>query len=318
MNTRLHPADAMAAPILRSTLPFSFGHAFEPDFRAIVESSANAVLVTDPDLDQPGPIIRFVNAAFTQLTGYTAAEVLGRNPRLLQGKDTDRAVLAGIKAALLQGRTGRGRVVNYHRSGRPYWIDLKIVPLLGPDGRVRQFVAFQSDATDEQLRYDNMCELAQRDALTGVATRRTFVEGMEQHLKTAKPGTAAFAFLDLDHFKNVNDSHGHATGDAVLMGFADAVGANTRRADLVGRLGGEEFGIFMPRINLPEARTLAARLRASVAGQAFPTPVGPIQATCSIGLTVSRPGDSAADLLARADRELYRAKREGRNRVCIG
>lgn len=318
MNSRLITQDHATAPVLRSTLPFSFGHTFEPDFRAIVEYSANAVLVTDPDLDLPGPTIRFANAAFTRLSGYTPEEVLGRSPRMLYGPETDHTVLDGINAALRQGRAGRGKVVHYTRDGKPYWIDLKVVPLLGPDGRVRQFVGFQSDCTEEQLRYHQMRDMAQRDALTGVASRRSFLERVEHHVALAEAGTLGFAFLDLDHFKRVNDSHGHATGDAVLMGFADVLGANTRRADVIGRLGGEEFGICMPKIYLPEARALATRLRASVAGQPFPTPVGAIAATCSIGLTMSRPGDSTADLLARADVALYRAKREGRNRLCIG
>ena len=309
---------AVVPPVLRSSLPFSFGHDFEPDFQAIVESSENAVMVTDADLDAPGPIIRFVNRAFTRITGFGADEVLGRSPRILQGPETDQKVLRSMTNALRRGEIGRCKVINYSRDGKPYWTELKIVPLLGRDGRARQFVAFQSDCTDDQVRFQEMRDMAQRDALTGVASRRAFLEKVDQHLATARTSQLAFAFLDMDHFKQVNDLHGHAAGDAVLMGFADVLGANTRRADVIGRLGGEEFGIFMPKICLPEARTLAARLRASVAAVPFATPVGAIAATCSIGLTMSQPTDTTADLMARADLALYRAKREGRNRVCIG
>ncbi len=238
-------------------------------------------------------------------------------PRMLYGPETDHAVLQGITATLRRGQIGRGKVIHYSREGKPYWIDLKIVPLLGPDGRARQFVGFQSDCTEDQIRYHQMRDMAQRDALTGVYSRGTFIAELDRHLATAEPGQLAFCFLDLDHFKRVNDEHGHAAGDAVLMGFADVLGANTRRADVIGRLGGEEFGVCMPQIRLPEARALAARLRASVAAVPFATPVGAIAATCSIGLTMARPGESTADLMARADLALYRSKREGRNRVCI-
>lgn len=313
--SRILPADGF--PNLRSKLPFSFGHTFDPDFRAIVEHSANAVLVTDADLDAPGPTIRFVNRAFTGITGYAAEEVLGRSPRMLHGLETDQMVLRSIGVALREGKTSRAKVVNYNRDGKPFWSELKIVPLFGQNGRVRQFVAFQSDCTDDQQRYQQMRDMAQRDALTGVASRRAFLDRVELHLST-EGVQLAFAFLDIDHFKLINDTHGHAAGDAVLMGLTDVLGANTRRSDVIGRLGGEEFGICMPKIRLPEAQTLVARLRASVAGQPFPTTVGAVGATCSIGLTMSQPGDGTADLMARADRALYRAKHEGRNRVCVG
>jgi diguanylate cyclase (GGDEF)-like protein/PAS domain S-box-containing protein len=317
MNINVVTPSPISAPILRSTLPFSFGHEFEPDFRAIVECADDAVIVTDTDLDAPGPTIRFVNPAFTRLTGYTAEDVVGGSPRMLQGPESDHEVLRRITAALRKGEIGQGKVINYGRDGRPYWIDLKIAPILGPDGRPRQFVAFQRDCTEDQQRFIAMRDLALRDALTGVASRRALLDEVSRHLAATHTGEVAFAFLDIDHFKRINDTHGHAVGDAVLMGLADVLGANTRRADAIGRLGGEEFGICMPKIRLSEARTLASRLRASVAAQPFATQVGLVAATCSIGLTMAKPGDRTEDLLARADQALYRAKHEGRNRVCL-
>lgn len=323
----VRPARIMKAPtasfggrpgaLARQGLPFSISDDSGLDFRAIVECSANSVMVTDADWSPPGPTIRFVNAAFTRLTGYEPEMVLGCSPGILHGPDTNHDVLQGIMNEARMGRSARGKVVHYTRSGKPYWVDLKIVPLPGPDGRIRQFVGFQSDITEDQTRFDQMRELEERDALTGVSNRGAFLDRLQDHLTMATSDRLGFAFIDVDHFKAINDMYGHATGDAVLMALTDVLGANTRRADLIGRLGGEEFGICMPRILLPEARALASRLRAGVAGQPFPTPAGPIAVTCSIGLTMSLPGDGALAVMARADQALYRAKHGGRNRVCV-
>lgn len=288
-----------------------------PDFRAIVECAEDSVIVTDADLDAPGPTIRYVNPAFTRLTGYLAAEVIGRSPRMLQGPGSDAEVLRAIAAALRRGETGEGKVINYGRNGKPYWIDLKIVPLFGVDGRVRQFAAFQRDCTLDQFRLDEMRNLAERDVLTGVANRRTLLNQIQTRLISEGGGELGFAYLDIDHFKRVNDTHGHAVGDAVLMSFADVLAHGLRRTDMLGRLGGEEFGVFMPGIRRHEARALAERLRLSVEGTPFATPAGPLPVTCSLGLALAQRGDTLSALLARADAALYAAKREGRNRVVM-
>ena len=294
-----------------------FRPAFSPDFRAIVECAEDSVIVTEADLDAPGPTIRYVNRAFTRLTGYTMEEVVGRSPRILQGPGSDAEVLRGIAAALRRGEPGEGKVINYGRNGKPYWIDLKIVPLFSPMGELRHFAAFQRDCTLDQFRLDEMRSLAERDVLTGVANRRTLLNQVQAQMIGAGPEELCFAYLDIDHFKRVNDTHGHAVGDAVLIGFADTLAAGLRRADVLGRLGGEEFGVCMPRIRLPEARALAERLRGAIAATPFATPAGPLPVTCSLGLTMARRGDSLSDLLARADEALYAAKHGGRNRVVV-
>ena len=123
--------------------------------------------------------------------------------------------------------------------------------------------------------------------------------------------------LDIDHFKKVNDTRGHACGDAALHGLASTLEHNLRRHDLIGRLGGEEFAVFLPDTALGQAMQLAERLRMQVAitAMAAPGEPEPIRITISIGLAMLSGQESLESLLARADDALYQAKREGRNRV---
>lgn len=162
-------------------------------------------------------------------------------------------------------------------------------------------------------------ELAVTDALTGLFNRRY----LETHAKAlveqaSAMGTPLSALvMDIDHFKSVNDTHGHAAGDSVLREFAQRLRANTRGVDLVCRLGGEEFIIVMPDTPMWRARQIAERLRMCVAGEPFLVGAATkVIVTASVGLaTLEKPGESMDALFARADHALYAAKREGRNRV---
>ena len=123
------------------------------------------------------------------------------------------------------------------------------------------------------------------------------------------------AFIDVDNFKQVNDLLGHPVGDAVLFGMADRLAENVRHSDTVGRLGGEEFGVFMPLVTLREATALAQRLCSAVADAPFETLGGGVAVTVSIGVAALREGDALSDLVARADTAMYSAKRNGGDQV---
>jgi diguanylate cyclase (GGDEF)-like protein len=123
------------------------------------------------------------------------------------------------------------------------------------------------------------------------------------------------AFIDVDHFKQVNDQLGHPIGDAVLFAVADRLAENVRRGDMLGRLGGEEFAVCMPRVTIQEAEALAERLRRAVAAAPFETPAGLVSITISIGVAAYKKGDSVVRLMKRADAAMYAAKRAGRDRV---
>lgn len=163
--------------------------------------------------------------------------------------------------------------------------------------------------------------IATRDELTGLPNRRQMQALMDQELLRALRHHHEFcvAILDLDHFKRVNDEHGHAGGDAVLQAFAQAGQAALRATDVLARWGGEEFVALLPDTAMPPALGGMERLRQKVAALAIDTGGGrTVSVTVSIGLTGHRRNDTLADTLERADRLLYQAKAQGRNRTCVG
>jgi len=163
-----------------------------------------------------------------------------------------------------------------------------------------------------------LAELASRDELTGLFNRRHMSELLAQQRMACKRAGDGFAvaLVDLDHFKRINDTHGHAVGDSVLRAFAEQAGAAMRGTDTVGRWGGEEFLVIYPRSTAHEAAQGAARLRERVAAAVVTTPGGqPLTFTVSIGLTEHVPPESVDAMIERADRAMYQAKSQGRNRV---
>jgi len=191
----------------------------------------------------------------------------------------------------------------------------------GPNGSPDYLVVIVQDITERKALEMELRRLATTDPLTDLANRRHFLAQVDLELELlqryAKP--AALLMIDLDHFKQVNDAYGHAAGDAVLRHFAAIARRILRKVDLLGRLGGEEFAALLPGTDAEGAQQLAERLRQTVAdSQVHTVSGGAIQVTISIGVTLFALTDANADtVLARADRALYRAKEQGRNRVEI-
>jgi diguanylate cyclase (GGDEF)-like protein len=156
------------------------------------------------------------------------------------------------------------------------------------------------------------------DSLTGLANRRAFLANADELIARARESEAMTVMIaDLDRFKNVNDRFGHAIGDRVLQLFADTVLRTSRATDLSGRLGGEEFAFLMPSTNLPDAARIAERVRLRFAEVARTVGGHTVGATVSIGVAIATAPAQLADLMAAADRALYRAKSDGRNRVTV-
>jgi diguanylate cyclase (GGDEF)-like protein/PAS domain S-box-containing protein len=196
------------------------------------------------------------------------------------------------------------------------------------DVEVLAMFATQAAIAIRNARLYSMVEqLAVTDELTGLFNRRGFLQlgerEFERALRFNRP--LAVLMLDIDHFKRVNDTHGHPVGDQVLRALADCVRLNTRGIDVAGRYGGEEFVLVLPETPLPEAVQIAERLRQSIADLSVPIcpangdfPPVKIQFTVSIGVAVALPGiRNSADLLERADHAMYRGKDLGRNRVVV-
>jgi diguanylate cyclase (GGDEF)-like protein/PAS domain S-box-containing protein len=292
-------------------------------FFQIAEMSNDVIIVTTAEVDAPGPRIIYVNPAFTRLTGFTAHEAINATPRILQGPATSRASLQKIRAALSQGQDVHEKVVNYSKSGAPYWLDLRIIPLRNADGVITHFAAIERDVTMDKRRLDELARVADRDTLTGIPNRRALLRAITAEIEAARDQAAArmppdgpcVIFIDVDHFKSVNDEFGHKAGDAVLCGVADRLVANIRRSDIVGRVGGDEFAVCVAGVRLPDVRRLAESLHRAVAAAPFETPAGPLKITVSVGVACLAKDDTLTDLLDRADAAMYDAKRAGRNRT---
>lgn len=172
------------------------------------------------------------------------------------------------------------------------------------------FVLLCGDTFNAELQ-----RLADSDPLTGIANRRRFCERADEELRRARRfrDPLALLIIDVDHFKQVNDTWGHEIGDAVLRGMVDAIVAALRDVDIVGRLGGEEFAVLLPKTDVRAAFGVAERLRAAATSVAV---VPNLRITASIGLTVACDGDDFTTLFNRADQAMYQAKQTGRDRVC--
>jgi diguanylate cyclase (GGDEF)-like protein len=189
---------------------------------------------------------------------------------------------------------------------------------LREDGRIVGAEVVFQDIGERKAMEQELVRLATTDALTGITNRRRFLEQVEMELARAKrfQMPASLLMVDIDHFKKVNDTYGHATGDAVLQHFASLTRERLRRIDLFGRLGGEEFAILLIGTDGVNARQFADQLRLFVATSPALTAKGAISVSICIGVAEFDPAEPTADsLLVRADVALYRAKGRGRNRV---
>ncbi len=313
-------------------------------FDAAFEAVTDALMVTDADLASPGPLIVFVNAAFERLTGYSAAQLVGLSPRVLQGPLTGRAPLVKLRADCAAGRPFHGRVTNYRADGTPFEMEWHIVPVRNPNGRVTHFLSIHRDMTGRagfdqtaelyierlvaQITQQQACQLemaqtnqrlsqmATTDGLTGLANHRQFHESLGQAVQAH--ATVSLLMIDVDHFKAFNDDFGHPAGDRVLQVVAEMLRGCLRSGDTVARYGGEEFGLILPGLDDDHALSVAERVRAAVERAAVPgRPV-----TISIGVAtaeaavIAAGADEAAEwLVDQADTALYAAKAQGRNRV---
>ncbi len=220
---------------------------------------------------------------------------------------------------LATGRDAEADVVRGLEAGAH---DFVSKPLSIPVLRARLEVGRRLVQADDKVKRfaARMEALASTDPLTGLANRRHFLDAAGRELRrAARHGhPTAVLLFDLDHFKRVNDVHGHEVGDRLLYGVAEALNATLRAGDACGRLGGEEFAVLLPETGLPGAVDAAERVRAAVAAVQIEAETGVGRATASVGVAVATAGEvDLGRTLRRADAAMYAAKRSGRNRVVV-
>ena len=290
-------------------------------FEDIVELANDIIVVTDATpIVEDGPKIVYVNRAFTELTGYTKEEVIGKTPRILQGPKTNIETTNSIRTALSQQLAIKAQILNYSKTGKEYWLDMNIVPMKSEFDEVYYFAAVERDITEQIEREKQLKELSVRDPLTSLLNRRGFFEAGQSLIDYSKrnKNPMSLAMIDIDHFKKINDLHGHYVGDEVLINFSQTMRQYFRNSDIIVRLGGEEFAILLSDSNLANAKQKLEAFRKTIEQSAVKVEANTsINFTISVGLTTCQK-DSTYNLetmLKEADKYLYKAKDAGRNQV---
>ncbi|QVL51348.1 MAG: EAL domain-containing protein [Thiocapsa sp.] len=262
-----------------------------------------------------------VNAAFTEITGYRRDEVLGCNPRLLGSGRQDQAFYAALWRTLLDTGHWSGELWNRRRNGDLYAVRENISAMCDAQGNTHHYVALFSDITALKEHERRLEHLAQFDALTALPNRVLLADRLHQSMaQTQRRGQRlAVGYLDLDGFKTINDRHGHAVGDQVLVAVAKRMQSVLREGDTLARLGGDEFAVVL--IDLADPEVSVPLLERLLAATAEPVRIGDllVQVSASLGVTFyPQAGAVDGDLLLRqADQAMYQAKQSGKNRFYL-
>ncbi|MEA4838031.1 MAG: EAL domain-containing protein [Rhodospirillaceae bacterium] len=276
-----------------------------------VQQSPVSIVITDAH-----GAIEYVNPSFTEISGYAFEEALGKNPRILKGGGTTDDEYLELWRCITGGTPWHGTFHNKRKDGTLYWEEATIAPVHDSTGALTHFIGIKQDITARREAEARVSFLANHDTLTNLPNRQLGKDRMEWAMAHADRfhGKAGLIFLDLDHFKQVNDSLGHAAGDSLLRIVTERLRACVRETDTVSRQGGDEFLIVLPDIQNLEtiariADTILGRLAESchIAGHELST-------TTSIGIAVYPDDGTDFDtLLNRADTAMYHAKEAGRN-----
>jgi diguanylate cyclase (GGDEF)-like protein/PAS domain S-box-containing protein len=275
-----------------------------------VEQSPNVIIITDANAN-----IEYVNAAFVQSSGKTLPEVIGKKSNVLQSGKNEHFIYDDMWAHLNQGDSWKGELVNKYKDGSEHIDLVHISPVRDEAGIVTHYLSIQEDVTEKKHAEERIEYLAHFDVLTGLPNRVLFDERAKYALGLAKRNqeSVAVMFLDLDHFKNINDSLGHKLGDVILIEVAKRLLFSLRENDIVSRLGGDEFILLLPGNNAAGAESAVQKLLLRISD---PYQIGQydLNITASVGIAIFPDDGEELDALSKnADAAMYRAKQEGRN-----
>lgn len=302
--------------------------------RQAVHESRDGVTIVD--LRQDDQPLVFVNPAFERITGYTETEALGRNCRYLHGNDLGQPEIAIIRNAIAAGEYCLVTLRNYRKDGSLFWNELSLSPIHAKDGQLTHYIGMQRDVTErmeliqqlrkqkDDLQHDNkhLQILNNLDPLTGIHNRRYFDSQLNIQWNIAQRSRLSLSLfmVDIDYFKQFNDTYGHPAGDECLKAVGERLSKCLRRAsDFVARYGGEEFVILIHGIDEKQALSFAEQLRMSVLDLAIAheksTVAGYVSVSIGLCTLFPEPDMCAKTFVQCADEALYQAKAAGRNRV---
>ncbi len=279
----------------------------------VYQNSSEAIMVTDAD-----NTIIAVNPAFERTTGYIVDEVIGKNPRILASGLHDKYFYQAMWDAIKGNGYWQGELWDRNKNGDVYAKFLTINTILDEDDSVHRYVALFSDITEKKKSEELIWRQANFDMLTGLPNRRMFLDRLEQEIKKAHRAgqPMALMFLDLDRFKEINDTLGHDMGDILLKEASRRLSSCVRESDTVARLGGDEFAIVLGELDDPGNVERVAREILMKLAEPFQLGIETAYISASIGITLYPEDATACEaLLKNADQAMYDAKRQGRNRT---
>lgn len=281
----------------------------------VFEFSHEAIMITD-DQDR----ILSVNDAFTEITGYGADEVIGRQPVFLDAGRADETFYKRLWDTVHREGYWKGEVWNRRKSGEIYPEWLVISAVRNAQGAVDHYISIFSDITERKAREEYIRHQAEHDFLTGLPNRVLLADRFDRLAAGARrhPQRIALLFIDLDGFKDINDRYGHRAGDTLLTAIAERLQGAVRTTDTVSRLGGDEFICLLTAIGSIQAARKAAEAILREIEQPVSVANELLQITASIGMAFYPDhGASLNELMTRADASMYEVKRSGRNGVIL-
>lgn len=276
-----------------------------------VEQSPVSVVITDVH-----GAIEYVNPKFVELTGFSPAEVIGKRPNILKSGYTSPETYRDLWSTITAGREWRGELSNRKKNGELFWEYASISPIRGLNGTVTHFLAVKEDITMRKMYEEQLVRQAQYDQLTGLPNRLLALDRLSQVLYRARQssGVVALMFVDLDNFKNINDTLGHAAGDQLLVDAAARLRRCVRTSDTIARLGGDEFLIVLPDLSAVADSEIIGHKILDMFSRPFRLNGQEFFITASVGVAFyPSDGDDPHILLRNADAALYRAKEQGRH-----
>lgn len=282
-------------------------------FERAIAASNNGIVISDAQQDNT---VVYVNPYFEEMTGYSAAETVGKNCRFLQGKDRHQPGIEQLRDAIRQGKDCTVVLRNYRKDGAVFWNQLSLSPVENERGKISHFIGVQTDISDRKRAEEQLIHQAYYDSLTGLPNRAFFMDRLREATTKVEGRSdylCAVLFIDLDRFKRVNDSLGHAVGDMLLIVIAHRLQLCLRPQDTIARLGGDHYVILLDDINtIEEATAVADRIHQQL-NAPFTFEGHEVFVSASIGIALSSiEYEVSADLLRNADIAMYRAKAAGK------
>ncbi|WP_108096805.1 diguanylate cyclase domain-containing protein [Pseudomonas sp. GV071] len=270
-----------------------------------LEGAGNAVLITDRS-----GITVWANQAMSRQSGYSLAELIGSSPRILSSGQQSPEVYRQMWQTILAGKAWQGVLAERNKAGELYTVNQVISPLLSSEGAITHFLAIQHTSCDIGAEREHMHRLAFCDVLTNLPNRASLLDLLQQEIVDASTAKQVFTllFLDLDRFKQVNDTYGHLVGDKLLVSVAQRVLGTIRRTDVLARLGGDEFVALIPQLTGEQVGRLVEKITRAIS-HPFEIDGHALHVGVSIGVSqFPADGCTVEQLLDVADKAMYAAK----------